>query len=49
MASVIIVGYARDFREGPFLVPSIHEQPPKEGPSSIGLKSYKAFQTTLYK
>ena len=48
--SVIILGYARHILgRGAFLVPKIHEQVHHKGPSSIELKSNKAFQTTLCK
>ena len=44
IASLIIVGYVRHFREGAFLVPPIREQPPKKGPSSIRLNRIKLFK-----
>ena len=50
MPCVFIVGYVRHIlgRGGLFGSP-IHDQSRKKVPSSIGLKSYKAFQTTLRK
>ena len=52
--SVTIVGYVRHILgvrhiSGPFWFTQSMSTPEKKEPSSVGLKSYKAFQTTLCK